>query len=138
MSRRSSSAARASSRVTSDDYFCRSAGDLTACGPAGPRRAGAHGRASQAAEESRSTTSVFRAAYGVFKTHRGERAEVEYVRVLHLAASTMESSVERALAVLLATGEPFDYAAVRALAAPEPSRVPDVKIRAGESEVLAL
>jgi hypothetical protein len=40
------------------------------------------------------------------------------VRVLHLAASTLESTVERALAALLATGEPFDYAALRERAAP--------------------
>jgi len=73
-------------------------------------------------------TPVFRAAYGVFKTHRGERADVEYVRVLHLAASTMEATVEQALAELLDRDEPFDYAAVKSLAAPERTTVPVVEI----------
>ena len=75
-------------------------------------------------------TPAFRAAYGVFKTHRGERADVEYVRVLHLAASTMESTVERALLELLEEGEPFDYLAVKDRAAPERSPVPQVHIPA--------
>ena len=43
----------------------------------------------------------------------GERADVEYVRILHLAATTMEATVGSALALLLeAGGEPFDYTAV--------------------------
>ncbi len=71
---------------------------------------------------------VFRAAYGAFKTFRGERADVEYVRVLHLAASTMECEVERALQTLLDAGTPFDYAAVKALASPEESSVPEIEI----------
>ena len=75
-------------------------------------------------------TPVFRAAYGVFKTHRGERADVEYVRVLHLAASTMESTVERALTTLLETGRPFDYLDVKDCAAPTPTSVPQVRISA--------
>ena len=75
-------------------------------------------------------TPVFRAAYGVFKTHRGERADVEYVRVLHLAASTMESTVERALTTLLETGRAFDYLDVKDRAAPTPTAVPKVQISA--------
>ena len=73
-------------------------------------------------------TPVFRAAYGVFKDLRGERADVEYVRTLHLAASTMESTVERALVALLAEGRSFTYLDVKERAAPPPSRGPDVKI----------
>jgi hypothetical protein len=71
---------------------------------------------------------VFRAAYGVFKDARGDRADVEYVRVLHLAASTMEITVERALVTLLQTGASFGYAEVKDLAAPESSPVPEVHI----------
>ena len=52
------------------------------------------------------------------------------MRILHLAASTMESTVERALGVLLERGEPFDYAAVKALASPEKPTVPAVTIGA--------
>lgn len=71
---------------------------------------------------------IFRAAYGAFKTSHGERADIEYLRVLHLAASTMQSAVERALGQLLDRGEPFDYAEVQKLAAPPRSDVPDVDI----------
>jgi len=56
--------------------------------------------------------------------------DVEYVRILHLAASTLESRVEAALEGLLASGARFDYAAVKALAAPEERTVPDVHIPA--------
>lgn len=71
---------------------------------------------------------VFRAAYGVFKDMRGERADIEYVRTLHLAASTMESTVERALVELLDEGVPFDYLAVKDRAAPQRSEIPEVHI----------
>jgi hypothetical protein len=55
---------------------------------------------------------------------------VEYVRILHLAASTMEGPVERALAQLLAAGQPFDYVSVKEIAHPEPTTVPTVRIPA--------
>jgi hypothetical protein len=71
-------------------------------------------------------TPTFRAAYDALRAARGERADVEYVRILHLAASTMETVVEGALAALLAEGAAFDYAAVRALAAPERPAVPEL------------
>ncbi len=67
---------------------------------------------------------VFRQAYDVLQAARGARADVEYVRILHLAASTLEATVAAALAILLRAGAPFDYAAVKALAAPEPTSVP--------------
>ena len=69
---------------------------------------------------------VFRQAYDALRRARGERADIEYVRVLHLAASTLESRVEQALGELLASGESFDYARVRELAAPARPRVPDL------------
>ena len=72
-------------------------------------------------------TVVFRKAYDTIKA-QSERAEVEYVRILHLAASTMEALVEKALVVLLERGEPFDYAAVKAIAQPEESTLPHVDI----------
>ena len=72
-------------------------------------------------------TVVFRKAYDAIKA-QSERAEVEYVRILHLAASTMEALVEKALVVLLECGEPFDYAAVKAIAQPEEPTVPHVAI----------
>ena len=71
---------------------------------------------------------VFRRAYDSLVDARGERADVEYVRILHLAASTFESRVEAALETLLQRGSRFDYAEVKAIAAPEERSVPDVQI----------
>jgi hypothetical protein len=73
-------------------------------------------------------TLTFRRSYDRLVAWRGERADVEYVRILHLAASTMEISVERALAQLLDKGEPFDYAAVKSLVSPHETVVPKVAI----------
>lgn len=71
---------------------------------------------------------AFRKAYDQLVDARGERADVEYVRILHLAASTLESRVEAALATLLERGARFDYATVKAIAAPEKPVVPEVHI----------
>jgi hypothetical protein len=71
---------------------------------------------------------TFRRAYDRLRISRGDRADVEYVRILHLAASTMECTVERALIALLDDGQPLDYAAVKALAKPETPVVPEVFI----------
>ena len=71
---------------------------------------------------------TFRRAYDALVDARGERADIEYVRILHLAASTLESRVEAALEVLLSRGARFDYAEVKAIAAPEQAAVPDVRI----------
>lgn len=73
-------------------------------------------------------TVVFRQAYDALRERLAERADVEYVRILHLAASTLEAQVEEVLARLLATGEAFDYVRVRDLAAPAPSAVPVLSI----------
>jgi len=71
---------------------------------------------------------TFRRAYDALCARPTGRADIEYVRILHLAASTMESVVEACLAKLLASGEEFDYARVRELAAPKPQTVPVVSI----------
>ncbi len=73
-------------------------------------------------------TLVFRRAYDALYRWRKERADVEYVRILHLATSTMEADVEQALSLLLESGERFDYVAVKELAKPEPITVPTVHI----------
>jgi hypothetical protein len=73
-------------------------------------------------------TMTFRLAYDALRRYRGQRADVEYVRVLHLAASTMESQVETALDELLGRDESFDYAAVRAVVTPERPSVPEIRI----------
>ena len=81
-------------------------------------------------------TMTFRLAYDTLRERRGERADVEYVRILHLAATTMESTVDSALALLLEVGAPFNYGAVRELANPAPPEAlmltlagaPDLKV----------
>lgn len=73
-------------------------------------------------------TLVFRRSYDALRRWRGERADVEYVRILHLAATTLESEVEEALRLLLEVGDRFDYAAVKALAKPEEVKVPTIHI----------
>jgi serine/threonine protein kinase len=73
---------------------------------------------------------VFRRAYDALRTNRGDRADVDYVRILHLAASTMEATVERRLSELLDRGQPFEYADVKATASSEQSPVPEVAIGA--------
>ena len=49
-------------------------------------------------------TMHFRLAYDGLRKWRGERADVEYARILHLAATTMEATVDSALDLLLETG----------------------------------
>ena len=71
-------------------------------------------------------TQVFRLAYDALSRWHGGRADGKYVRILHLAASTLEARVERGLCQLLETGRPFDYAAVRELVAPAPPQVPQL------------
>ncbi len=73
---------------------------------------------------------TFRRAYDALRDRRGDRADVEYVRVLHLAASTSESMVERSLEQLLGSGVAWDYPAVKALAQPEAPTIPSVHIGA--------
>jgi hypothetical protein len=72
-------------------------------------------------------TLIFRRAYDALQGF-GSRADVEYVRILHLAASTSEATVAAALEALLTTGEHFDYLALKALAQPEKPAVPDLAV----------
>jgi hypothetical protein len=59
---------------------------------------------------------VFRRAYDAIQAlHAGTKGDLEYLRILHLAASTMEADVEAALALLLADGASITSAAVKAL-----------------------
>lgn len=57
----------------------------------------------------------FRRAYDTLRHYRGERADVDYVRILHLAATTMEAEVEAALQLLLQTQRAFDFGDVKSL-----------------------
>ena len=62
---------------------------------------------------------VFRVAYDAIQAAQpGTRGDLEYLRILHLAASTMEADVAAALAQLQTAGTPITVDAVKALAAP--------------------
>ena len=59
---------------------------------------------------------VFRRAYDAVQLlHPGAKGDLEYLRVLHLAASTIEADVTAALELLLADGKEVSSAAVKAL-----------------------
>ena len=72
-------------------------------------------------------TPVFRRAYDALREARESRkADVEYVRLLHLAASTLEVQVEQALELLL-EGEVVPTAEqVRSLVCPPRPEVPEL------------
>jgi len=61
---------------------------------------------------------TFRRAYDAIQApHHGIKGDMEYLRVLHLAASTIEADVEAALQLLLADGAAITSDAVKALVA---------------------
>lgn len=62
-------------------------------------------------------TTLFRLAYDRLSQELPKRADGEYLRVLHLAATTSESEVETALSMLLEAGTRPSFAAVRDLVA---------------------
>ena len=66
-------------------------------------------------------TLAFRRAYDVLAA-RGERwADLEYVRILHLAATTLECEVDAVLGALLEADEIPHYEVVKARVAPVPA-----------------
>lgn len=61
---------------------------------------------------------VFRRAYDAIQTpHHGVRGDLEYLRILHHAATSMEADVEAALSLLLTDGKTVTASAVKALVA---------------------
>jgi hypothetical protein len=74
---------------------------------------------------------TFRRAYDAL-TERGDawKADIEYLRILHLAASTMESAVEQVLVQLLDAGECPGADVLKRLVAPETIAVPALEIPA--------
>lgn len=72
-------------------------------------------------------TLVFRRAYDALTAATpGRPADVEYLRILHYAASTLEKPVEQAVATLLATGVVPTAERVKAAIAPERPSIPDL------------
>lgn len=71
---------------------------------------------------------VFRQAYDALSVEKSEqRADVEYLRILHLAASTTETEVERVLERLLGCGQLPLAESVKDLVAPQELSVPALK-----------
>lgn len=61
-------------------------------------------------------TLVFRRAFdAIHAPHQGVQGDLEYLRILHLAASTQESEVEAALELLLSEGKAVTSEGVKAL-----------------------
>jgi len=75
---------------------------------------------------------VFRRSYDAIQTpHHGTKGDLEYLRILHLAASTLETNVEAALQALLAQGRAITSEAVKAIvAAPARPEVPALECAA--------
>ena len=63
-------------------------------------------------------TLTFRRAYDLLQTQQPSRADREYVRILHLAATTSELEVDTALLLLLDAGEVPTFEATRAVVRP--------------------
>ena len=63
---------------------------------------------------------VFRQAYDAIQTpHHGTKGDLEYLRILHLAASTLQADVEAALVLLLTEKRAITSEAVKALVSQE-------------------
>lgn len=75
-------------------------------------------------------TLTFRRAYDALSERLDERkADVEYLRILHLAASTMQTDVDEALLELLAGAEAFDAETVKRRVRPAIPEVPEMKVQ---------
>ncbi|MCK6553148.1 hypothetical protein L6Q96_00965 [Candidatus Binatia bacterium] len=74
---------------------------------------------------------IFRRAYDALTARRDAwKADLEYLRILHLAASTMEHDVEQALGQVLEAGQCPEVETLKRLVAPETIAVPVVEIPA--------
>ena len=72
-------------------------------------------------------TTTFRLAYDRLVSGRSKRADQEYVRILHLAASTSEADVETALTLLLEADSLPTFDAVRDLVGlPQKAAIPPI------------
>jgi hypothetical protein len=71
---------------------------------------------------------VFRHAYDALVGTHGERADIEYVRILHLAALTTEAAVRTTLEHLLLSHRAFDYSTVQAIVTPATPTIPTLRL----------
>jgi hypothetical protein len=68
---------------------------------------------------------VFRLVYDWLRDNRGDRAEADYVRILHLAAKGSEEKVDRACRDLIKRGRPLTF---KVIAAEIEKEVPSEKL----------
>ena len=81
-------------------------------------------------------SEAFRRAYDKLCEGRSQgNADLEYVRILHLAATTLETRVEAALQGCLEAGERPSFERVRAAAAPPRPEAPEVRIAEPDLDV---
>jgi hypothetical protein len=74
-------------------------------------------------------TTTFRLAYDRLRTDGAKRADRDYVRILHLAASTSEAEVETALQIVLQAGKSPTFVTVHDLVqVPTMPQVPAIKV----------
>jgi hypothetical protein len=67
---------------------------------------------------------VFREAYDAIQVlHAGTKGDLEYLRILHLAASTMEADVAVALSLLQMAGKPVTADAIKEMIAAAPTSI---------------
>jgi len=72
-------------------------------------------------------TTTFRLTYDRLRSDGAKRADRDYVRILHLAASTSEAEVETALQIVLEAGKSPTFATVRDLVQ-VPTQVPAIEV----------
>ena len=70
----------------------------------------------------------FRRAYDRLQTTHGERADIEYLRILHLAAKVGEARVLEVVKRVLDQPGTFDYVAVQACVSPPTVTIPTLHI----------
>lgn len=75
-------------------------------------------------------TLVFRRAYDALLERNARSADVEYLRILQLAATTMESTVEAAIASLLLEGKVPEFFLVERRAVPQATSCPELELSA--------
>jgi hypothetical protein len=73
---------------------------------------------------------AFRQSYDTLAQARPERADKEYLAILHLAALNSEQDVEAALTMFLDTKQVPSSAAIRELVQTKPSELPAISIPA--------
>ncbi len=73
-------------------------------------------------------TLVFRQAYDALVGKNAGLADVEYLRILHLAATTMELTVEAAIASLLVEGKVPEFVLVERRAVPQATSCPELEL----------